>query len=117
MTPDFQYVQLPGAYRGFFRKASLWEGIDHVLSVSGTRFSDEYRRFYYRDIQALIVEKRPRAGSWGWWTVLSVALIISGVASTQATEALFSWLPCWLFFWCGWNSLSGAVAAALSRRR
>jgi hypothetical protein len=74
MTPEFPYVQLPGTRRGFLRKASLWEGIDHILSVSGSRFADEYRRFYYRDIQALIVEKRPRAGSFGWWITLGVLL-------------------------------------------
>lgn len=89
MTPQFPYVQLPGTFRGFFRKASLWEGIDHILSVSGTRFNDEYRRFYYRDIQAFIVEKRPRAGSWGWWCILLIALIVSGTVSTQTANALY----------------------------
>lgn len=88
MTRDFPYVQLPGTFRGFFRKASLWEGVDHILSVSGTRFNDEYRRFYYRDIQAFIVEKRPQAGSWGWWILLLLALIFAGGAAFGNSSAL-----------------------------
>ena len=91
MTPDFPYVKLPGSYRGFFRQASLWEGADHILLVSGSRFSEEYRRFYYRDIQALLVEKRPRAGSPGWWIILSILLIIATI-STGQNDPPYSWV-------------------------
>jgi hypothetical protein len=91
MTPDFPYVQLPGSYRGFFRKASLWEGVDHILSVKGTRFNEEYRRFYYRDIQAFVVENRARAGSIGWWIVLLILLIISLVATAE-NDPPYSWV-------------------------
>ena len=90
MTPDFAYVQLPGSYRGFFRKASLWEGADHILSVSGSRFNEEYRRFYYRDIQVIIVERRARAGSWGWWGVFLILLIIAGFSIPQ-NDPRYSW--------------------------
>lgn len=81
MTPEFPYVELPGGYRGFLRKASLWEGADHILSVKGSRFNEEYRRFYYRDIQALIVEKRARSGSLGWWVILASLFFVSLVAA------------------------------------
>jgi hypothetical protein len=91
MTTDFPYVKLPGSYHGFFRKASLWEGVDHILLVSGSRFSEEYRRFYYRDIQALLVEKRPRAGSPGWWIILSILLIIA-IISTGQNDPPYSWV-------------------------
>jgi hypothetical protein len=91
MTPAFPYVKLPGSYHGFFRQASLWEGADHILLVSGSRFSEEYRRFYYRDIQALLVEKRPRAGSPGWWIILSILLIIATI-STGQNDPPYSWV-------------------------
>ena len=61
----------------------MWEGVDHVLCVKGTRFNEEYRRFYYGDIQAFLVENRARAGSWGWWTVLLVVLAISVTAAVE----------------------------------
>jgi hypothetical protein len=91
MTPEFPYVQLTGAYKGFFRKASLWEGIDHILSVSGSRFNEEYRRFYFRDIQAIIIEKRPRAGSLGWWTILFILLIVAALVTLGNTQP-YSWV-------------------------
>jgi hypothetical protein len=91
MTPEFPYVQLPGTYRGFFRKASLWEGADHILSVSGTRFNEEYRRFYYRDIQALIIEERANAGSLGWWIIL-VGLLFVSILATVEKDPPYSWI-------------------------
>jgi hypothetical protein len=91
MTPEFPYVRLPGGYRGFFRKASLWEGADHILSVKGTRFNEEYRRFYYRDIQAIIVEKRARAGSWGWWIVLAILFVIALISSSEK-DPPYAWV-------------------------
>jgi hypothetical protein len=39
---------------------SLWLGKDHLLSVSGTGYSEEYKRFYYGDIQAIIARVTPR---------------------------------------------------------
>jgi hypothetical protein len=47
------------------RRASIWDAGEYLLSVSGTSFSERYRRFYYRDIQAIVVQKGPRLGSIG----------------------------------------------------
>jgi hypothetical protein len=47
------------------RRASIWDAGDHLLSVSGTSFSERYRRYYYRDIKAIGVQKGPRLGSIG----------------------------------------------------
>jgi hypothetical protein len=96
MTPEFPYVQLSGAFHGFLRKASLWEGADHILSVSGTRFSEEYRRFYYRDIEALIVERRARWGSLGWWLVLLIVFVISLFAA-GGNGPRYSWIAALTF--------------------
>jgi branched-subunit amino acid transport protein len=54
------YRKLPGTRRGFIRKSSVWAGPDHLLLVRGTRFRDEYKRFYYRDVQAITVARAPR---------------------------------------------------------
>jgi hypothetical protein len=67
MKPEFPYKRLPGRLVGIVRKASLWEGEDHLLSISGTRFVETYRRFYYRDIQAIVVRRCIRLGSAGAW--------------------------------------------------
>jgi hypothetical protein len=63
---NFPYQRMPGRLRGWFRKATLWEGADHLLLVRGTRFNEEYRRFYYRDIESLQIARTLRLGSIGW---------------------------------------------------
>jgi hypothetical protein len=54
------YRKLPGRLRGFFRPSSAWAGPDHLLLVRGSRFREEYKRFYYRDVQAIAVARAPR---------------------------------------------------------
>jgi hypothetical protein len=54
------YRKLPGTRRGFIQKSSVWAGPDHLLLVRGSRFRDEYKRFYYRDVQAIAVARAPR---------------------------------------------------------
>src|SRR5258706_15387609 len=49
--------KLPGAKRTLFRKATLWLAADHILSVDSHRFSEEYKRYYFKDIQAIIVRQ------------------------------------------------------------
>ena len=36
---------------------SLWLGKDHLLFVESNGYTESYKRFYFRDIQALMVEK------------------------------------------------------------
>ncbi len=58
------YQRLPGrGHRGHFlavaitTSSTLWLGADHLLSVDLRDYQEEYRRFYYADIQAIIVRK------------------------------------------------------------
>lgn len=73
--PDFPYTRVPGKQWGFVRKSSLWEGPDHFLLVRGTRFSEEYRRFYFRDVQAILLRPCVRPGSIGLWMLLLTGLV------------------------------------------
>lgn len=59
-----EYKKIPG--RGFKRgtwvsvigiRARLWRGKDHILSVINQGYSEEYKRFYYKDIQAFTIRK------------------------------------------------------------
>jgi hypothetical protein len=38
-------------------RASLWLGEDHLLMVKVNGYTETYKRFYYRDIQALITQR------------------------------------------------------------
>ncbi len=55
-----RYRKLPGRRRGFIKGSSVWMGSDHLLLVNSTRFREEYKRFYLRDIQAIVVAGAPR---------------------------------------------------------
>ena len=54
-----QYTRLPGRKSSLLRRDTLWLGPDHVLFVRSSRFSEDYRRFYLADIQALVLQERP----------------------------------------------------------
>jgi len=51
------YQKLPGARRTPFRKATLWLASDHILSIDSHRFTEEYKRYYFKDIQAIVVRQ------------------------------------------------------------
>jgi hypothetical protein len=38
-------------------KSSLWLGPDHLLCIDSSGFTESYKRFYFRDIQAFLVRK------------------------------------------------------------
>jgi hypothetical protein len=42
---------------GIIGSNSLYTGPDHLLSVTSTYFFEDYRRFYYNDIQAFLIKK------------------------------------------------------------
>jgi hypothetical protein len=76
-TPQ-TYRKLPGARRTPLRKATLWLAGDHILSVDSHRFSEEYKRYYFKDIQAIIVTNRSTA--MGKATDLIVAIVLALLA-------------------------------------
>jgi hypothetical protein len=61
MMPDrVRYRKLPGHRRGFIRGFSVWIGPDHLLAVNSMRFREEYKRYYFRDIQAIVIAESRR---------------------------------------------------------
>ena len=51
------YRRLPGKKRSFIGVYTLWSGSDHLLAIDSKGFSEDYKRFYYKDIQAFITRK------------------------------------------------------------
>ena len=70
-TPN-PYVKLPG--RGLRRVAvavsatrcRLWLASDHLLAVDFTVASEDYRRFYFRDIEAFVIRRTGVRQVWNW---------------------------------------------------
>lgn len=60
MSERIPYRKLPGHRRGFIRGSSVWLGPDHLLLVNSYRFREEYKRYYFRDIQAIVAGEAPR---------------------------------------------------------
>lgn len=51
------YKKLSRYRRSAAGYSCLWLGDDHVLLVTSSGYSEEYRRFYFSDIQALTIQK------------------------------------------------------------
>jgi hypothetical protein len=44
--------------------SSLWLGPDHILSVHSNGYVENYKRFYFRDIQAIMIQRTSRRAVW-----------------------------------------------------
>jgi hypothetical protein len=47
-------------------RSSLWLGEDHLLGVDSTGYTETYKRFYFRDIQAVTIRATKRRVVWNW---------------------------------------------------
>ena len=79
------YQSLPGrGRRGLFLSfavssswCSLWLGPDHLLSVESRNYQEEYKRFYFRDIQAVIMRRTQRASATNVFFLIMLVLFAS----------------------------------------
>jgi hypothetical protein len=67
-------VRRKGAFAITATRTSLWLGNDHLLSIDSTGYTEEYKRFYFRDIQALTICGNQRRVVWNW--ILLAVLVI-----------------------------------------
>ena len=80
------YRRLPGLGSSAFEQSRLYLGPDHLLLVTSSGFTESYRRFYLRDIQAITLRKSVRGqvwnGIWGFLTLMGaiIAFQLSGAA-------------------------------------
>jgi len=51
--------------------SSLWLGKDHLLCIDTTGYTENYKRFYFRDIQAFLIRKTDR---YKWWGIVTGVL-------------------------------------------
>ena len=69
---ETEYKKLQGS-SSLTKRTRVWLGKDHVLSVQNLGYSEEYRRFYFRDIQAIIVQRTSLSAIFNW--ILGLLLI------------------------------------------
>lgn len=111
------YKRLPGTGYGALSISSLWEAKDHLLLVNSYRFAESYRRFFYRDIQAIVL-CRTRT----WLILGSVfaipALVLAALAATEtstATQIVFGILAALCGLVAAFQFLSGPTCRCTLR--
>lgn len=135
MAKPRYYRRLTRNRSGLGTYSSLWCGPDHLLLVSSTGVSENYQRFYFRDIQALVVSPSSRflvllSITGGLLLLCLVAVLLSALLSDGAAlpGIVVAALPILVFFF--WNLVLGNTChvtlmsgvqtlrlAPLSRRR
>ena len=68
------YKKLSRHRRNAAGYSRLWLAEDHLLLVTSSGYSEEYRRFFFPDIQALIVRRTRWSTGLNWTLGLSSAL-------------------------------------------
>lgn len=96
------YKRLPGRGRSTFSlmRNSLWLGEDHLLHVINRGYTEEYKRFYYRDIQAILLRQTN--------TGKVVAILLALIAAFFLILLFFGWYS-WGFEQAGLAAL-GIIA-------
>ncbi len=73
-APRYQRLPGSGLRAVLSTRSTLWLAPDHLLSLDRTIGSESYRRFYFRDIEAMVI--RPtNTGRIRNWTYLLLALL------------------------------------------
>lgn len=93
------YCRLPGKglrREGFISVSrtwcTLWLADDHLLSVDAHLFSEDYKRFYFKDIQAIVLRKTHRRTVWTIILALFLALWLAIAATQNSLVAGGLWL-------------------------
>ena len=82
-----RYTRLPGRGWMWTGPARVWLGDDHILLVRGRTFFESYRRFFFNDIQGILVRRTDIGRMWnGIWAsfallfgLLSLAFDSTGI--------------------------------------
>jgi hypothetical protein len=83
-TPKI-YQKLPGVGTRGAHRVRLWQGSDHLLFVASSSLGERYKRFYYADIQAIMLRKTSR---WmGWIITLLILTGLCGLGGVQISDA------------------------------
>jgi len=108
MAAEEQYRRLPGRKRGVGSSASLWMGSDHILLVKSGWFREEYKRFYLRDIQAIVVAPGARfyvsRAMVGFAVIWLFAMAFLPASAKLAWElGIVAMVAAWLAISVGWS--------------
>ena len=73
-----------GLFAGFGTRCRLYLGEDHILAIDNHGFSEDYKRFYFADIQAILTRKTSR------WIVEAAIVLLVAACMTGCSLLLLS---------------------------
>jgi len=82
--PEIRYQRLTRARArsvfavSFQSRVSLWLGPDHLLCVDSSGYGENYKRFYFRDIQAVTIRETKRRTVWNGFLIFPPAITLVG---------------------------------------
>jgi hypothetical protein len=104
MTPAPEYRRLPGR-SGLLIRHSLWMKPDHLLRVRANPFSQQYRRYYFADIQAVVLTELHGTAALYWYAAAISLVLISAFLIYSAHQ-----------FWGVVAAIFALLAFVLGRR-
>jgi hypothetical protein len=118
---DIRYIRLTRfSLRSPF--SNLWLGPDHILSLRSNGYMETYKRFYFRDIQTIIIRKTNVRAIWNAILVVPLIGCLTGLmvclsSSPQNEVAVLTWLilSCILLLFVLINNIRGASCASYLR--
>jgi uncharacterized integral membrane protein len=72
-------------------QSNLWLGSDHLLSVERVHYNEKYRRFYFRDIQAITLRRTKRSLVLTLIVGILLLLFLLLIVVSSAIEARVVW--------------------------
>ena len=88
------YKKLPGRATGLYRRSRLWLGSDHLLAVESNAYQESYQRYYFKDIQALVLRKTVKG------KILNGLIGIPALLAAVKLSTSPVWNdPAWAWYW------------------
>jgi hypothetical protein len=126
--PRLSYQKLSRKAFNWLGACRIWQGADHLLEVASTIGVERYRRFYFRDVEAILIRRTAQRALWNALLGVATAGLLGlatvlfqfseGAASGSATFSI-------TLGFCGglglaailWNSVAGETCAVLLQTR
>lgn len=108
-SPDSPYRKVRGGGFTWKGHGRLWLAPDHLLEVNSTFVLEAYRRFFFQEIRAFVIQRTKVRAIWAWFFGI-VGVIAGGLAGGCLWTAYANRTEDWhvaLYFPAG---LFGAVA-------
>ena len=89
ITPRYQ--RLPGRGVTWSGPSRLWQGEDHILLVLTRGYTESYRRFFFHDIQAVVIRRTHLGKIWNAVWALTATFFAFIALQLDGGAALTLW--------------------------